>query len=57
MAANGSPHYDIPTECRAAVVMNPGPDFSMKIEKVPVPEPGKQRLCLGNIVNNEDDHL
>jgi hypothetical protein len=32
--------YDIPTHCKAGVVVNEGPDFQVKVEMVPVPEPG-----------------
>ena len=31
----------IPKMCKAGVVVNEGPNFSMKVEEVPVPEPGK----------------
>lgn len=44
MATDGTsdaePSFDIPKDCWAGVVVNEGPDFSMKVEKVPVPEPG-----------------
>lgn len=40
------PQYDIPKECKAAVVENAGPDFQMKIEMVPVPEPGPNDVLL-----------
>ena len=32
--------HSIPKECKAAVVHNIGPDFELKVEMVPVPEPG-----------------
>jgi hypothetical protein len=32
--------FDIPKECKAGVVHNEGPDFFVKVEMVPVPEPG-----------------
>jgi propanol-preferring alcohol dehydrogenase len=31
---------EIPKECKAGVVYNSGPDFEVKVEMVPVPEPG-----------------
>jgi hypothetical protein len=38
--------FDIPKECKAGVVYNVGPDFEVKVEMVPVPEPGKSALPL-----------
>lgn len=38
--ANGEPQFDIPKTCKAGVVHNPGPDFKVVVEDVPVPEPG-----------------
>jgi propanol-preferring alcohol dehydrogenase len=35
-----APTYDIPKECKAGVVYNEGPNFELKVEMVPVPEPG-----------------
>lgn len=35
-----SPEYDIPSHCKAGVVVNEGPDFEVRVEMVPVPEPG-----------------
>lgn len=32
---------EIPKECKAGVVYNEGPDFEVKVEMVPVPEPGR----------------
>lgn len=37
---------DIPKRCRAGVVVNPGPDFSLAVEEVDVPEPGPGQLLL-----------
>ncbi len=34
------PTFDIPKECKAGVVCDEGPNFHMKVEMVPVPEPG-----------------
>jgi hypothetical protein len=31
---------EIPKECKAGVVYNEGPDFELRVEMVPVPEPG-----------------
>lgn len=41
---NGS--MDIPKTCKAAVVLNNGPDFELKVEDVPVPEPGPDEVLL-----------
>jgi hypothetical protein len=32
--------FEIPKTCKAAVMVNEGPDFSVVIEEVPVPSPG-----------------
>lgn len=32
---------DIPTHCKAGVVVNEGPNFEVKVEMVPVPKPGE----------------
>jgi hypothetical protein len=40
MASSDQP-LEIPKECKAGVVYNEGPDFEVKVEMVPVPEPGK----------------
>lgn len=37
------PQFDIPTLCKAGVVVNEGPDFRVEIQMVPVPEPGMHR--------------
>lgn len=34
------PNLDIPTHCKAGVVVNEGPDFHVEIQMVPVPETG-----------------
>lgn len=39
--AQGETPFVIPKECKAGVVVNEGPDFQVKVEIVPVPEPGK----------------
>jgi len=38
------PTFDIPKECKAGVVCDEGPNFHMKVEMVPVPEPGMTLL-------------
>lgn len=46
MAVNGRSGTDgfvVPKECKAGVVVNPGPSFEVKVEMVPVPEPGMIR--------------
>jgi hypothetical protein len=35
------PTFEIPKECLAGVVVNEGPDFTVKVEMVAVPEPGE----------------
>jgi hypothetical protein len=35
-----APTFEIPKECKAGVVYNEGPNFELKVEMVPVPEPG-----------------
>jgi alcohol dehydrogenase, propanol-preferring len=35
------PRFEIPKECKAGVVVNEGPNFEVKVEMVPVPEPGE----------------
>lgn len=37
--------YIVPEECRAAVVVDEGPDFTIKTQMVKVPTPGN-RLSL-----------
>lgn len=39
MAANGS--VEIPAKCKAAVVVNAGPDFKVEVEEVDVPDIGQ----------------
>lgn len=34
---------EIPTHCKAGVVVNEGPNFHVEVQMVPVPEPGKTR--------------
>lgn len=36
------PEYEIPTHCKAGVVVNEGPDFHVEVQMVPVPEPGNK---------------
>lgn len=38
--AGGAPHFDIPKECKAGVVVNEGPNFHVEVQMVPVPDPG-----------------
>ena len=33
--------FEIPKECLAGVVHDEGPNFTIKVEMVPVPEPGE----------------
>jgi Alcohol dehydrogenase GroES-like domain len=41
--ASSDQQFEIPKECKAGVVYNEGPDFEIKVEMVPVPEPGKTK--------------
>lgn len=38
--------FEIPKECKGAVVVNEGPDFHVEIQMVPVPDIGKVDLDL-----------
>lgn len=39
--------FEIPKTCKAGVVVNEGPDFTVEVVDVPVPEPGMpQQLCI-----------
>jgi propanol-preferring alcohol dehydrogenase len=37
---------EIPKTCKAGVVVNPGPDFKVVVEDVPVPEPGPDEILI-----------
>ncbi|PNS15910.1 Alcohol dehydrogenase 4, mitochondrial [Sphaceloma murrayae] len=41
-----TPTYDIPKTCKAGVMHNEGPSFTLSIEDVPVPTPGPNDLLL-----------
>ena len=38
---------DIPTHCKAGVVVNEGPDFHVEVQMVPVPQPGEFQIFTG----------
>jgi propanol-preferring alcohol dehydrogenase len=38
--------FDIPKECKAGVCYNEGPDYELKVEMVPVPEPGPDEILI-----------
>ncbi|KAL3441278.1 alcohol dehydrogenase [Aspergillus insuetus] len=38
--------FTIPTHCKAGVVENEGPDFRVRVEEVPVPEPGPDEILI-----------
>ncbi|PGH06103.1 hypothetical protein AJ79_06637 [Helicocarpus griseus UAMH5409] len=40
------PSFEIPKTCKAGVVVNEGPNFSVRVEEVPVPEPGPDEVLL-----------
>jgi propanol-preferring alcohol dehydrogenase len=42
---------EIPKFCKAGVVINEGPDFEIKIEMVPVPEPGENEEFSRRLYN------
>jgi hypothetical protein len=51
--------FTIPTHCKAGVVENEGPDFRVRVEDVPVPEPGTNHLSIepsSNLSNEEFNH-
>ncbi|EAA63396.1 hypothetical protein AN2825.2 [Aspergillus nidulans FGSC A4] len=37
---------EIPTHCKAGVIYNPGPNFTVKVEDVPVPQPGADDILI-----------
>ncbi|KAJ5701068.1 Polyketide synthase enoylreductase [Penicillium malachiteum] len=41
-----TPIYEIPTHCKAGVVVNEGPDFHVEVQSVPVPEPGPDDILI-----------
>jgi hypothetical protein len=45
--------FEIPKECLAGVVVNEGPNFELKVEKVPVPEPGEYCTAPGEAISTE----
>ncbi|KAJ5354943.1 Polyketide synthase enoylreductase [Penicillium brevicompactum] len=38
--------FQVPTHCKAGVVVNEGPDFHLEVQMVPVPEPGPDDILL-----------
>ncbi|KAH8802556.1 putative alcohol dehydrogenase [Xylogone sp. PMI_703] len=46
MTALFSTSYNIPKTCKAGVVINEGPNFTVEIEEVPVPEPEPDEVLL-----------
>lgn len=38
---------EIPTHCKAGVVVNEGPDFHVEVQMVPVPQPGRTPIFIG----------
>ncbi|KAJ5771580.1 Polyketide synthase enoylreductase [Penicillium odoratum] len=40
------PLFEIPTHCKAGVVINEGPDFHVEVQMVPVPEPGPDEILI-----------
>lgn len=45
-------HYDIPTHCKAGVVVNEGPNFHVEVQMVPVPEPGMKHTSRSSHSQN-----
>ncbi|KAJ5549186.1 hypothetical protein N7513_006420 [Penicillium frequentans] len=40
------PHFEIPSHCKAGVVINEGPNFRVEVQMVPVPEPGPEDVLV-----------
>jgi hypothetical protein len=40
---------EIPTHCKAGVVVNEGPDFHVEVQMVPVPQPGRIQIFMTDI--------
>lgn len=38
---------EIPTHCKAGVVVNEGPEFHVEVQMVPVPQPGMTPIFIG----------
>ncbi|CAG7924808.1 unnamed protein product [Penicillium olsonii] len=38
--------FEIPTHCKAGVVVNEGPNFHLEVQMVPVPEPGPDDILI-----------
>ncbi|KAJ5691789.1 Polyketide synthase enoylreductase [Penicillium macrosclerotiorum] len=45
-SATDIPQFEIPTRCKAGVVVNEGPDFHVEVQMVPVPEPGPDDVLI-----------
>jgi propanol-preferring alcohol dehydrogenase len=45
-APTAEPVFDIPTHCKAGIVHNEGPDFTVTVETVPVPTPGPNDVLI-----------
>lgn len=41
-----TPQFEIPKECKAGVCYNEGPNYELKVEMVPVPEPGPDEILI-----------
>ncbi|KAL4912664.1 glycosyl hydrolase family 76-domain-containing protein [Aspergillus aurantiobrunneus] len=41
-----APSFDIPSHCKAGVILDAGPDFKVVVENVPVPEPGPDDILI-----------
>ncbi|KAF9886564.1 hypothetical protein FE257_011336 [Aspergillus nanangensis] len=46
MDAPQSPSFQIPAVCQAGVVVDEGPNFQVRVETVPVPEPGPDDILI-----------
>lgn len=42
---------DIPSHCKAGVVVNEGPNFHVEVQQVPVPEPGMLLAAPSSLVS------
>ena len=47
--------FEIPTHCKAGVVVNEGPNFHLEVQMVPVPEPGE--ISTAYSVNADNFYL
>lgn len=49
---NGTTTFEIPKTCKAGVVVNEGPGFTVQLEEMAVPEPGRIQSFLPPLSSN-----